>query len=112
MEARYLCAGRCNSQGCDQPPIRAEAVESQPSSSSPFKPEAQSASGVAGRRRISYEECLRRLRDLYELGDLDRPEYLAHRRALQEDLAAIAPDPVPDLAQAERVLKDFSIFWR
>jgi hypothetical protein len=27
LEPRYLCAGRRNSQGCDQPLIRAEVVE-------------------------------------------------------------------------------------
>jgi hypothetical protein len=28
------------------------------------------------------------------------------------ELAALAPEPVPDLEQAERVVNNFSIFWR
>jgi hypothetical protein len=28
------------------------------------------------------------------------------------ELAALAPEPVPDLEQAERAVNDFSIFWR
>lgn len=66
----------------------------------------------AARRRPGLEERLRRIRDLYELGDLARADYLARRQALQAELAELAPEPLPDRGQAERVLDDFSIFWR
>jgi site-specific DNA recombinase len=127
LEARYLCAGRRASQGCDQPTIRAEAVEAQlVEFVSDFKPEPTlrteilnrlAASGSADsaetkRQRATLEERLRRLRDLYELDDLSRPDYLARRDTLQAKLQGLAPQPLPDLDQAKKVLDDFSIFWR
>jgi hypothetical protein len=63
-------------------------------------------------RRATLEERLRRARDLYELGDLSRPEYMARRDAINSELAALAPEPIPDLDQARKVLEDFTIFWR
>jgi hypothetical protein len=62
--------------------------------------------------RPSPEERLRRLRDLYELGDPDRGEYLLRRQKIQAQLAELAPGTIPDLDQAERVLNDFTIMWR
>jgi hypothetical protein len=52
------------------------------------------------------------MRDLYELGDLERPDYLACREAINAELADLAPDPLPDLDQARKMLDDFGIFWR
>lgn len=127
LEPRYLCAGRRASQGCDQPLIRAEQVETQlVQFVGDFKPEPSvrkeilrrlasdsfDDSAEAARRRSALEERLRRIRDLYELGDLARADYLARRQAIQAELAELAPEPLPDLGQAERVLDDFSIFWR
>src|SRR6266496_2474295 len=34
---------------------------------------------------------------LYELGDLTKPEYVARRAALQEELAGLAPEPSPNI---------------
>lgn len=42
-------------------------------------------------RREELEERLKRTRDLYELGDLPRPEYIARRDAIHAELAALAP---------------------
>lgn len=58
------------------------------------------------KRRAALEERMRRMRDLYELGDLDR------RDAINAELADLAPEPLPDLDQARKVLDDFGIFWR
>jgi len=33
------------------------------------------------------------MRDLYELGDLARPDWLARREAIHAELAELAPDP-------------------
>jgi hypothetical protein len=49
--------------------------------------------------------------DLYELGDLDRPEYIARRDAIHTELDALAPEPTANLDQAGKVLEDFAIFW-
>jgi hypothetical protein len=35
------------------------------------------------------------MRDLYELGDRDRAEYVARRNAINTELDAMAPGPVP-----------------
>jgi len=127
LEARYFCSGRRNSQGCDQPSARAAVVEEQlVEFVSDFKPEPllrqeilrRLAAGPGAetketaRRRATLEERLRRLRDLYELGDLDRNEYLVRRQEIQTQLAELAPEPLPDLDEAEQVLSDFSVFWR
>jgi hypothetical protein len=37
------------------------------------------------------------MRDLYELGDLNRPEYIARRDAINTEFAALTPDPLRDL---------------
>jgi site-specific DNA recombinase len=127
LEARYFCSSRRNSHGCDQPSARAAVVEDQLAEFvADFKPEPllrdeilrRLAAGndtetkSTARKRTALEERLRRLRDLYELGDLDRSEYLARRQEIQTQLAELAPEPIPDLDQAEQVLSDFSIFWR
>jgi hypothetical protein len=52
------------------------------------------------------------MRDLYELGDLERGEYVARRNAINAELNTLAPAPIPDLDQARKVLGDFSIFWQ
>ncbi len=64
------------------------------------------------KRSAMLEERLRRMRDLYELGDLSRAEYIARRDVNHGELAELAPEPLPDLTQAERVLDDFGIFCR
>jgi hypothetical protein len=56
------------------------------------------------------EECLRRMRDLYELGDLERGEYVTRCNPINAELNALAPAPIPDLDEARGVLEDFSIF--
>lgn len=51
------------------------------------------------------------MRDLYEPGDLHRAEYVARCEAINAELSALAPTPIPDLDQARQVLEDFTIFW-
>jgi hypothetical protein len=51
------------------------------------------------------------MRDLYELGGLHRAEYVARREAINAELSALTPAPIPDLDQARAVLEDFTIFW-
>jgi hypothetical protein len=47
------------------------------------------------RKRRQLNERRKRLRDLYELGDLDRSEYISKRDALDAELDALAPGPAP-----------------
>ena len=125
--ARYYCATRRTDHSCDQPLVHAYLVEAQlVEFVADFKPHptirkeilrrlagtATADTTEAIQRRAALEERLRRARDLYELGDLTRPEYMARREAINTELAASAPGPLPDLDQAQQVLEDFSIFWQ
>jgi site-specific DNA recombinase len=127
LKARYYCATRRANHSCDQPIIPAEQIERQlvhfiigftPGAairkeiirrlSTANGPESSETAG----RRDSLEERLRRTRDLYELGDLTRPEYIARRDAINTELATLTADPVPDLDHARKVLADFALFWQ
>jgi Recombinase zinc beta ribbon domain len=127
LKARYYCSTRRADRSCDQPIAHAEQIESQlvqfitgfaphPNIreeilrrlSSDTAPETSETA----KRRTALEERLRRMRDLYELGDLPRPEYIARRDAIHTELSALAPEPIPDLDQARKVLEDFTIFWQ
>jgi hypothetical protein len=74
-------------------------------------PAATADAGKIAKRQTGLEERLRRMRDLYELGDLPRPEYVARRDAINAELSTLAPGPIPDIDQAGKVLEDFTIFW-
>jgi hypothetical protein len=123
---RYSCATRRAEHTCDQPLIHTELVEAQlVEFIADFKPAPGTCEEIPRRlagtatadtadttkRRSSLEERLARARDLYELGDLTRPEYMARRDAINTELAQLSPGPLSDLDQARQVLDDFSIFW-
>ena len=127
LAARYYCSSRRGGGDCDQPVAPVEQVEAQlVEFVSDFKPgdrlrdeilerlsdPSTTESADVVKRRTALEERLRRMRDLYELGDLDRPDYLARRDAINAELAELAPEPLPDLDQARKVLDDFGVFWR
>ena len=124
--ARYYCSTRRKSHACDQPVVPADEAERQlVHFIAGFAPEpslreeilrrlatgAGPESGETTKRRAALEERLRRMRDLYELGDLPRGEYLARRDAINAELNALAPEPIPDLGLARSVLEDFTKFW-
>jgi site-specific DNA recombinase len=127
LKARYYCATRRANRSCDQPIIPAEQIEQQladfltgfaPNKTTQTEilrrlssPTATSEDSHTTKRRAALEERLRRMRDLYELGDLHRAEYVARRDAINAELSALTPAPVPDLDQARQVLEDFTIFW-
>jgi hypothetical protein len=126
LTARYYCSSRRADRSCDQPIIPAEWVEQQlVQFIAGFAPGPGLREEILRRlataptketsnlvkRRAALEERLRRLRDLYELGDLTRAEYLPRRQAIHGELDALSPDPIPDLNQARAVLEDFTIFW-
>jgi hypothetical protein len=123
LKARCYCANR----SCDQPIVPAERVEQQL---------AQFLTGFAPNKATRTEIMHRlsspattsgtarppsaaprwrselRMRDLYyELGDLHRAGYVARREAINAELSALTPAPIPDLDQAPQVLEDFTSFW-
>ncbi len=127
LKARYYCATRRANRSCDQPIIPAERIERQlVQFIAGFAPSASIRKEIIGRlstnnrpesseattRRDALEERLRRMRDLYELGDLTRREYIARRDAINAELATLAPGPIPDLDHARKVLADFTLFWQ
>jgi site-specific DNA recombinase len=127
LVARYYCSNRRATHNCDQPLIHADRVEAQlVEFMTDFKPTKATCEEILRRlagasgaettevraRRAALEERLNRARDLYEIGDLTRPEYMARRDAINNELATLAPEPTPDLDQARKVLEDFTIFWR
>lgn len=126
LEARYYCSTRRADRSCDQPIAKAEHVERQLAQFiTGFAPgkgireeilrrlacDAAPESAEAATRRAALEERLRRARDLYELGDLERPEYIARRDSIHAELNALTPQPTPDLDQAQQILEDFTVFW-
>jgi hypothetical protein len=124
---RYYCATRRKQHACDQPLARADRIEEQiVEFIADFRPTqaireeilrrlaepATDDTAEIARRRAALDERRRRLRDLYELGDLNRHDYLARRQAIDAELDTLAPGPAPDIDAARRVLDDFSLFWR
>jgi DNA invertase Pin-like site-specific DNA recombinase len=124
--ARYYCATRRADRSCDQPIAHAEQIEAQLAQYiTGFAPTpairedilrrlanaAAPETSETAKRRAALEERLTRMRDLYELGDLQRPEYIARRDAIHAELSALAPQPLPDLDHAQQVLEDFTVFW-
>ncbi len=125
--ARYYCATRRTQHTCDQPLVPAAEVERQlvrfiagftpdPAVREEILERLASDTAPQGtdttKRRATLEERLRRMRDLSELGDLKRAEYLARRNAINAELTALAPEPIPDLQHAREVLDDFTVFWQ
>jgi hypothetical protein len=112
-------------RSADQPLVHAPPVETQLIEFvSDFKPDAELRARILERlasaayddtdakvRRRGFEQRLARLRDLYELGDIPRAEYLGKREAIQAELVQLVPAPPTDLSLAERVLSDFRLFW-
>jgi site-specific DNA recombinase len=124
---RYYCATRRKQHACDQPLAPADSIEEQiVDFVADFRPTQEireeivrrltepattETAGIA-RRRAALDDRRRRLRDLYELGDLDRNDYLARRQAIDAELDNLSPGPAPDIDAARRVLDDFWLFWR
>jgi site-specific DNA recombinase len=122
---RYYCSTRRADNSCDQPITPAAQVERQLAQFlTDFAPSPAIREQILSRlssnapetsettsRRAGLEERLRRTRDLYELGDLTRPEYIARRDAIHTELNSLAPNPIPDIDQANKVLEDLTIFW-
>jgi DNA invertase Pin-like site-specific DNA recombinase len=126
-EARYYCSTRRKKHGCDQPLTAAGPIEEQIARFlAEFQPSEAMREEILdrlahsedtdtediGRKRRQLNERRKRLRDLYELGDLDRSEYVSKRDALDAELDALAPGPAPDLDHARAVLEDFGRFWK
>jgi site-specific DNA recombinase len=124
-EARYYCSTRRKKHGCDQPLAPALPIEQQIAEwVADFRPTAairheileRLAHGEASdeettRRREQLKARRSRLRDLFELSDLQKAEYVSKRDAIDAELDALAPGVTPDLDGARAVIEDFARFW-
>jgi site-specific DNA recombinase len=126
-ERRYYCAKRKQDGSCDQPIVKAEALEEALAEYvRAFAPPKQVRLAVirrlkqaasledvdsdkAVRSRISAQ--LERLKDLYVIGDLTKDQYTYRRQVLQQELATLQPPQVVDVSEAAAALTNFGLFW-
>jgi hypothetical protein len=64
----------------------------------------------ASARRSELLGQLRRLQDLYVLGDLPKAQYVMRRQAIEEELQRLGAPADPGIEQAKDMLADFSRF--
>src|ERR1700734_1546298 len=62
-------------------------------------------------RRHELTTQLERLRDLYVMGDITKPQYAMRRQMMEEELQRAKPPTDPDVDRAQTILEDFSRFW-
>ncbi|HWY90367.1 MAG TPA: replication-relaxation family protein [Solirubrobacteraceae bacterium] len=67
--------------------------------------------GEDAERRRELTSQLERLRELYVMGDITKPQYVMRRQALEEELQRTKPPTNPDLDRAAAILEDFARFW-
>ncbi len=124
-ERRYQCSTRRYHGSCEQTIVQAHRLESQLVGwLRGFQPDdrlrklvldtidtdASAQVGDAPRRRELLAQ-LERLRDVYVMGDLAKPQYVMRRQAIEEELQRTKPPSDPDLSRAEALLEDFASFW-
>jgi retinoid hydroxylase len=122
---RYQCSTRRYGGHCEQTMIQAQPLEDQLIDwLAAFQPDEQLRKRILDaiggqspeqdedaqlRRRLVPQ--LERLRDLYLLGDLTKPEYLLRRQAIEEQLQRAKPPANPNIDRARKLLEDFASFW-
>ncbi len=67
--------------------------------------------GEDAERRRELTAQLERLRDLYVMGDLTKPQYVMRRQTMEEELQRTKPPTNPDLDRSQAILEDFARFW-
>jgi hypothetical protein len=123
---RYQCSTRRHHGTCEQRTVPAQPLEEQlidwlhdfqPDQAlrqlvlDTIQAQAGTLPGEDGERRRQLTSQLERLRDLYVMGDLTKPEYVMRRQALEEELQRTKPPTNPDLNSAAAILEDFARFW-
>ncbi|HEY1688825.1 MAG TPA: recombinase family protein [Solirubrobacteraceae bacterium] len=123
---RYQCSTRRHHGTCEQRTVPAIPLEEQlidwlhdfqPDQTlrhlvlDTIQAQAGTRPGEDAERRRQLTSQLERLRDLYVMGDLTKPEYVMRRQALEEELQRTKPPTNPDLDRARAILEDFARFW-
>ena len=123
--AYYVCRARYGSHSCSQPLAPAPTLEAEVRSwleqlrlpegfTKEFAAAVRSGrwKGTPARHTIVkvVETRLERLRELFEMGDLERPAYIARRDALQAELADLTSAP-PPVVQASETIANLTNDW-
>jgi hypothetical protein len=124
---RYMCSTRRYGNPCGERIVKAEQLEGQLVDwIRDFQPDgklldvllqtlqadnATTDEQPAAERRGELLDQLKRLQDLYVLGDLTKAQYVMRRQALEEELQRLAPPTEPAIDQARALLDDFPRFW-
>ena len=123
---RYMCSTRRYGHSCGEPITRAPRPQAQlvhwirafqPDGElldlllETLRTEADTHTEQPAERRSELLGQLQRLRDLYVLGDLTKPQYVMHRQAIEEELQRLGPPAEPAIDRARALLGDFQSFW-
>jgi DNA invertase Pin-like site-specific DNA recombinase len=125
---RYQCSTRRHHRhDCEQTIVAAEPLEDQLIDwLQAFQPDpelqrriidaireraGESGGGDEGPKRRQLLGQLERLRDLYQMGDLTKAQYVMRRQALEEEVERIDPPTDPHLDRARKLLEGFGGFW-
>jgi Recombinase zinc beta ribbon domain len=123
---RYQCSTRRHHGDCEQKMTPAQPLEEQLIDwLHDFQPDRalrqlvldtiQTQSGTHpgedAERRRELTAQLERLRDLYVMGDMTKPQYAMRRQMMEEELQRTKPPTDPDLGRAQTILEDFARFW-
>jgi Recombinase zinc beta ribbon domain len=123
---RYMCSTRRYGNPCGERIVKAEQLEGQLVDwIRDFQPDGElldvllqtlqadnaTTVGQPAERRGELLDQLKRLQDLYVLGDLTKAQYVMRRQALEEEVQRLAPPTEPAIDQARALLDDFPRFW-
>jgi site-specific DNA recombinase len=123
---RYMCSTRRYGHSCGEPIVKARDLEAQLVDwIRGFQPDGElldlllqtlradlaEHTEQPAERRGELLSQLQRLRDLYVLGDLTKPQYVMRRQAIEEELQRLGPPAEPAIDRARAILDDFRHFW-
>jgi DNA invertase Pin-like site-specific DNA recombinase len=123
---RYMCSTRRYGHACGERIVKAHDLEAQLIDwIADFQPQGQLLDLLlhtlkatdtqheqpAGERRRELLDQLKRLQDLYVLGDLTKAQYVMRRQALEEETQRLGPPTNPATDHARDLLERFPRFW-
>jgi site-specific DNA recombinase len=123
---RYMCSARRYGNPCGEPIVLAERLEEQLVRwIRDFRPDEQLIALMvaaveadrpkrdpASARRSELLGQLKRLQDLYVLGDLPKAQYVMRRQAIEEEVQRLGAPADPGIDRVRDLLNDFPRFWQ
>ena len=92
-------------------PVVASAVSPQGLILDTIQAEAGGHPGEDAERRRELTAQLERLRELYLMGDITKPQHVMRRQVIEEELQRTKPPTNHDLDRAHAILEDFARVW-